>query len=95
MSSPELATMSPEIDAQEDARHTTTQPPPPDSTSSAAAPSNPSPHPPLGEHCTSDRPTPSGQTTTGELTKLNNIDVSPPIPTTPSHPTTTSKQQPN
>ncbi|ODA80356.1 hypothetical protein RJ55_03314 [Drechmeria coniospora] len=28
-----------------------------------------------GEHCITDRPTPSGQSATGEITKLDNVDV--------------------
>ncbi|KAL2115712.1 hypothetical protein VTJ04DRAFT_9967 [Mycothermus thermophilus] len=31
--------------------------------------------PGLGEHCVSDRPTPAGQASTGEITKLNDVDV--------------------
>ncbi|KAK4548961.1 hypothetical protein LTR36_008734 [Oleoguttula mirabilis] len=29
----------------------------------------------MGEHCTTDRPTPAGQTPTGEITKFNDIEV--------------------
>lgn len=31
--------------------------------------------PTMGEHCVTDRPTPSGQSSTGEIIKLNEIDV--------------------
>lgn len=41
--------------------------------------STPSIHPPephvVGEHCVTDRPTPAGQASTGEIIKLNDIDV--------------------
>ncbi|GAB1313889.1 hypothetical protein MFIFM68171_04099 [Madurella fahalii] len=48
----------------------------PESDAQADAPT-PSeiPKPPMGEHCTSDRPTPAGQASTGEITKLNEVDV--------------------
>lgn len=65
MAEPEVATKAPESDAQE-SQHDAPTP------SNPSAPSNP----PMGEHCTSDRPTPSGQASTGEITKLNDIDVS-------------------
>jgi hypothetical protein len=35
------------------------------------------------DDCTSDRPTPSGQASTGEITKINDVDVSPCPPPTP------------
>ncbi|CAM1500728.1 Fc.00g098900.m01.CDS01 [Cosmosporella sp. VM-42] len=31
--------------------------------------------PVVGEHCVTDRPTPTGQASTGEIIKLNNVDV--------------------
>ncbi|OJD37133.1 dienelactone hydrolase family protein [Diplodia corticola] len=34
-----------------------------------------SPQPTMTEHCASDRPTPAGETPTGEITKLNGVDV--------------------
>ncbi|KAL2128533.1 hypothetical protein VTI74DRAFT_9047 [Chaetomium olivicolor] len=77
MAEPEVATRAPESDSQE-------------STSHAPAPSDSpvSSKPTMGEHCTSDRPTPSGQSSTGELTKLNDVDVyiskPPDYPHTPS-----------
>ncbi|KAK3900917.1 hypothetical protein C8A05DRAFT_35414, partial [Staphylotrichum tortipilum] len=80
-SSPPLATMAPESDALEDNR----PPPPPKSpppttttvpvSAAAPPPSSSSPHPALSDHCTSDRPTPSGAIPAGELRKLNNIAV--------------------
>ncbi|KAK4241623.1 hypothetical protein C8A03DRAFT_30205 [Achaetomium macrosporum] len=63
MAEPDVATKAPESDAQE-----TSSPPVP---SDSSAPSKPL----MGEHCTSDRPTPAGQSSTGELTKLNDVDV--------------------
>ncbi|KAK4151435.1 protein AIM2 [Chaetomidium leptoderma] len=64
MTDAEVATKAPESDAQ-----ATNTPPPPASNSPAPA------NPPMGEHCTSDRPTPTGQASTGEITKLNDVDV--------------------
>ncbi|AEO55924.1 hypothetical protein MYCTH_2059010 [Thermothelomyces thermophilus ATCC 42464] len=66
MTNSELATRGPESDAQE-----TDTPSPSDSPALADAPA----HPAMTEHCTSDRPLPAGQTSTGELTKLNDVDV--------------------
>ncbi|KAL2157343.1 hypothetical protein VTH06DRAFT_6161 [Thermothelomyces fergusii] len=60
MADSELATRAPEGDAQETA---------------TPSPGGPSAHPAMTEHCTSDRPLPAGQASTGELTKLNDIDV--------------------
>ncbi|KAK4452431.1 protein AIM2 [Podospora aff. communis PSN243] len=60
MTEPELATKAPESDASA----------PPASASEQAPPA-----PTLSEHCTSDRPTPAGQSSTGEITKLADIDV--------------------
>ncbi|KAK7737941.1 hypothetical protein SLS53_006319 [Cytospora paraplurivora] len=65
---PEIATKAPESDAQEDAP---TEPAPTASVSVEETPASPK----LGEHCVSDRPVPSGQGPTGELRKLNDIDV--------------------
>jgi hypothetical protein len=72
MTDAELATKAPESDAQD----TNTPPPPNDSPAPAAAAAD-TPTNPLSEHCTSNRPTPAGQSSTGELTKLNDVDVSP------------------
>ncbi|KAL2196508.1 Alpha/Beta hydrolase protein [Corynascus similis CBS 632.67] len=66
MADSELATRAPESDAQD----TNT----PSSSGSPALTSAPT-NPPMTEHCTSDRPLPTGQSSTGELTKLNDIDV--------------------
>ncbi|KAL2255651.1 hypothetical protein VTK26DRAFT_2943 [Humicola hyalothermophila] len=63
MAEPEVASKAPESDAQ--TRH----------EAPAASDSPAPPTPPMGEHCTSDRPTPSGQAPTGEITKLNEVDV--------------------
>ncbi|KAK4104291.1 alpha/beta-hydrolase [Parathielavia hyrcaniae] len=63
----ELATKAPESDAQA----TTNPAPPPAPTDSAGAPTNP----PMRDHCISDRPTPTGRSSTGEITKLNGVDV--------------------
>ncbi|KAL2018853.1 hypothetical protein VTK56DRAFT_342 [Thermocarpiscus australiensis] len=60
---PVVATKAPEIDAQESRNPTV--------SSDSPAPSRPL----MGEHCTSDRPTPAGQASTGEITKLNDVDV--------------------
>ncbi|KAK0638830.1 Alpha/Beta hydrolase protein [Cercophora newfieldiana] len=65
MAEPEIATKAPESDAQADAP----QPAAP------LAPIATATHSGLSEHCTSDRPTPTGQSSTGELTKLADIDV--------------------
>ncbi|KAK4033746.1 protein AIM2 [Parachaetomium inaequale] len=79
MTDAELATKAPESDAQD----TNTPPPPSDSPAATPTPTNP-----LSEHCTSDRPTPTGLSSTGELTKLNDVDVyiskPPDYPHTPS-----------
>jgi hypothetical protein len=73
MTEPEVAAKAPESDAQEQ-----------EAPSSPALPvhSDPTPEPSkplMGEHCTTDRPTPSGQASTGELTQLNDVDVSLPF----------------
>ncbi|OTB16634.1 hypothetical protein K445DRAFT_58928 [Daldinia sp. EC12] len=57
MSDADVATRSPESDAQE--------------TSDTPAQTNPT----MGEHCTSDRPTPAGLAPKGELRKLGGVDV--------------------
>ncbi|KAL2264694.1 hypothetical protein VTJ83DRAFT_7204 [Remersonia thermophila] len=65
MSDSDLATRAPESDAQA----ADVSPRPAGTTSTAPA------NPGLGEHCTSDRPAPAGQASTGEITKLNDVDV--------------------
>ncbi|EAA31452.3 alpha/beta-hydrolase [Neurospora crassa] len=73
MADPEVATKSPESDALEDisVAEPTTVPDTVDSPSASAA----APAPALCDNCTSDRPTPAGQNPTGEIIKLNDIDV--------------------
>ncbi|EGX93727.1 Dienelactone hydrolase [Cordyceps militaris CM01] len=61
MADAENATRAPESDAQE--------------TSTPAEAPAPAPAAPVGEHCVTDRPTPPGQSSTGEIIKLNDIDV--------------------
>ncbi|KAL1878163.1 hypothetical protein Daus18300_002079 [Diaporthe australafricana] len=75
---PELATKAPESDAQEDAQKDTPVETP--AAASAAAPTTASaeestPQPKLCDDCVTDRPTPSGPGPTGEIRKLNDIDV--------------------
>ncbi|KAK3327336.1 Alpha/Beta hydrolase protein [Cercophora scortea] len=76
MADPEVATRAPESDAQEDN----------DNKPAAAAPAittpdtgteteTATPPPAMCDDCTSDRPTPAGIASTGELTKLGGIDV--------------------
>ncbi|KAH7149368.1 Alpha/Beta hydrolase protein [Dactylonectria estremocensis] len=50
-----------------------TRAPESDAYESAAAPAASAPV--VGEHCVTDRPTPSGQASTGEIIKLNDVDV--------------------
>lgn len=64
MTDEEVTTKAPESDAQEDAGKNPT-------TDDPVARAGPT----MGEHCTSDRPTPSGEVPTGELTKLGDVDV--------------------
>ncbi|KJZ71069.1 hypothetical protein HIM_09541 [Hirsutella minnesotensis 3608] len=61
MADADNATKAPESDAHDAA------PAPEDSIAQ--------PGPVVGEHCVTDRPTPSGQSATGEIIKLSNIDV--------------------
>ncbi|KAM3499316.1 hypothetical protein MY10362_007420 [Beauveria mimosiformis] len=65
MADADNATRAPESDAQETNTPVETSAPAP---VPAAAPVT-------GEHCVTDRPTPSGQSSTGEIIKLNDIDV--------------------
>ncbi|KAH6631073.1 Alpha/Beta hydrolase protein [Chaetomium sp. MPI-SDFR-AT-0129] len=74
MTNTEIATKAPESDAQE----TNTPPPSEPSSATATTASAPAPtssSPKLSEHCTSDRPAPVGQSSTGEIRKLNDVDV--------------------
>ncbi|KAM3463843.1 hypothetical protein MY5147_009614 [Beauveria neobassiana] len=66
MADADNATRAPESDAQE--TNTPVAPAPAPAPAPAAAPVT-------GEHCVTDRPTPSGQSSTGEIIKLNDIDV--------------------
>ncbi|KAK3177655.1 hypothetical protein K4F52_009560 [Lecanicillium sp. MT-2017a] len=63
MADADNATRAPESDAQE-AQETVI----PGDTPGQTGPT-------MGEHCVTDRPTPSGQSSTGEIIKLNEIDV--------------------
>lgn len=74
MGEPDVATKAPESDP---APVAAADPP-------AASSDTPAPSQGLGEHCTTDRPTPAGQASTGEITKLDDIDVS--HPPTQQHP---------
>ncbi|KAM3504257.1 hypothetical protein MY11210_008415 [Beauveria gryllotalpidicola] len=65
MADADNATRAPESDAQKTNIPVETSAPAP---APAAAPVT-------GEHCVTDRPTPSGQSSTGEIIKLNDIDV--------------------
>ncbi|KAK0719551.1 dienelactone hydrolase [Lasiosphaeris hirsuta] len=65
MAEPQVATAAPESDAQE------IQSPPALAPASASTPAAPT----LSDHCTTDRPTPAGLASTGEITKLGEIDV--------------------
>ncbi|KAI5860176.1 alpha/beta-hydrolase [Durotheca rogersii] len=60
MAEPDVATKAPEYDAQETAI--------PGDTPTHTGPG-------MGEHCTTDRPTPAGLTPKGELRKLGGVDV--------------------
>ncbi|SMQ48567.1 unnamed protein product [Zymoseptoria tritici ST99CH_3D7] len=62
MADEDLATRAPESDAQEDTAV------PDDSKPDQGAAS-------MGEHCTTDRPTPSGVQPTGEIAKLNDVEA--------------------
>ncbi|EFY90066.1 dienelactone hydrolase family protein [Metarhizium acridum CQMa 102] len=64
MTEVDMATKAPESDAQE--RQTEQKP---ETITPAESPGQ------TGEHCVTDRPTPSGQSSTGEIIKLNDIDV--------------------
>ncbi|KAK8143048.1 hypothetical protein G3M48_007813 [Beauveria asiatica] len=66
MADADNATRAPESDVQE--TNTPVAPAPAPAPAPAATPVT-------GEHCVTDRPTPSGQSSTGEIIKLNDIDV--------------------
>ncbi|EFZ01764.1 dienelactone hydrolase [Metarhizium robertsii] len=64
MTEVDIATKAPESDAQEQQTEQR-----PETTTPAEPPAQ------TGEHCVTDRPTPSGQSSTGEIIKLNDVDV--------------------
>ncbi|TVY83779.1 Hydrolase tropI [Lachnellula suecica] len=64
----EVATKAPESDAAEDAPSAAPQSLVPGDTPAQAGAS-------LGEHCVTDRPTPSGQGPSGEITQLGGVDT--------------------
>ncbi|KAF2722280.1 alpha/beta-hydrolase [Polychaeton citri CBS 116435] len=66
---PQVATKAPESDAQEDIQEGTQKPI--FQTTDTKVEQGAS----LGEHCVTDRPTPSGANPTGEVTKYNEIEV--------------------
>ncbi|KAF2478109.1 dienelactone hydrolase family protein-like protein [Lindgomyces ingoldianus] len=68
MAEDEIATKAPESDAQQAPADPVVQGVFPDDTRAQAGPS-------MGEHCVTDRPTPSGEMPTGELSKLGGVDV--------------------
>ncbi|KAF2808038.1 alpha/beta-hydrolase [Mytilinidion resinicola] len=68
MADDEVATRAPESDAQPTAAENVEQSIFPGDTRAQAGAS-------MGEHCTTDRPTPSGEVPTGEISKLGGIDV--------------------
>ncbi|KAK3945845.1 protein AIM2 [Diplogelasinospora grovesii] len=67
MSEPEVATKAPESDAVEAS--------PIPGAAPAQQTGGPTTTTTMGEHCTTDRPTPMGQASTGEITKLGDVDV--------------------
>ena len=77
MADPEVATKSPESDALEDipVAEPTEPTTVPFNTVESSSPSAAAPAPALCDNCTSDRPTPAGKKSTGEIIKLNDIDV--------------------
>ncbi|KAF2876798.1 Alpha/Beta hydrolase protein [Massariosphaeria phaeospora] len=68
MADDNVATRAPESDAQETSTGGVEQSVFPGDTRAQEGPS-------MGEHCTTDRPAPSGEAPTGELSKLNGVDV--------------------
>ncbi|KAG6020711.1 hypothetical protein E4U41_002754 [Claviceps citrina] len=64
----ENATRSPESDSQEQLTPQQKDPIIPGDTPAQTGPT-------MGEHCVTDRPTPSGQSSSGEIIKLNDVDV--------------------
>ncbi|KAL6865937.1 hypothetical protein ACO1O0_002036 [Amphichorda felina] len=68
MGDAEIATKAPESDAREPIL----TPPADDASGQSQQPQS---EPVTGEHCVTDRPTPSGQSSTGEIIKLGGVDV--------------------
>lgn len=79
MADAEIATKAPESDAQEQGT----------TYLGGGAPTDTNPAPALSDHCTSNRPTPAGHASTGELTKLGDVDVY--ISKPPDYPHTPAK----
>ncbi|KAH9900154.1 dienelactone hydrolase [Xylariomycetidae sp. FL2044] len=79
MAEPDVATKAPESDAQEDIAKATVIP---GDTPAQTGPT-------MGEHCTTDRPTPAGEAPKGEIRKLGGVDVYLAKPT--SYPANPSK----
>ncbi|KAF2639902.1 alpha/beta-hydrolase [Massarina eburnea CBS 473.64] len=67
MADSDVATKAPESDVQE------TPPPASESVFPGDTPAQAGPT--MGEHCTTDRPTPAGEAPTGAITKLGGVDV--------------------
>ncbi|KAJ4375193.1 hypothetical protein N0V83_002277 [Neocucurbitaria cava] len=67
MANNDIATRAPESDAQEQAEAPAEQSVFPGDTRAQEGPS-------MGEHCTSDRPTPSGEAPTGDLTRIGGVE---------------------
>ncbi|KAG5913389.1 hypothetical protein E4U42_001219 [Claviceps africana] len=70
MADADNATKAPESDA-----HEKLTPQQKDAVVSGDTPTQTGPTNTMGEHCVTDRPTPSGQSSTGEIIKLNQVDV--------------------
>ncbi|KAG5978724.1 hypothetical protein E4U55_006023 [Claviceps digitariae] len=68
MTDADNATKAPESDAQEQLTPQQRDPIIPGDTPAQTGPT-------MGEHCVTDRPTPTGQSSTGEIIKLNEVDV--------------------
>ncbi|KAH7119037.1 Alpha/Beta hydrolase protein [Dendryphion nanum] len=68
MADNDIATRAPESDAQQAPAAQVEQSVFPNDTPAQSGPS-------MGEHCTTDRPTPTGEIPTGELSKLGGIEV--------------------
>ncbi|KAI0134187.1 dienelactone hydrolase family protein [Xylariales sp. AK1849] len=77
MAEAEVATKAPESDAQEESQTII-----PGDTPAQTGPT-------MGEHCTTDRPTPEGEAPKGEIRKLGGVDVYVAKP--PNYPTSPSK----